>query len=160
MSYFFQVSVTRIFSTFSAAVFRKNEFNLYPFYSKKKGLGTSLGGVGLTRKASFGASGGVRPFLHQYEVKGHESSATPSDKKGDESSDQGKHSSAPTSPVKSRVVRRTLSFGAQPTKGGSKRINRLSSSGSVASNYVPIAPAVAPPTTTNKCVVARPCELC
>ena len=163
------------------AVFRKNEFNLYPFYSKKKGGSgsSSLGGVGLTRKPSFGASGGVRPFLHQYEVKGQQSSAsTPSDvtdDKVDDTSDQGKHSSAPSTPVKSRVVRRTLSFGAQPSKGGSassKRINRPSSlsssscasscngSGSSSkqgSSYVPIAPA--PPTSSsNKCVVARPCK--
>ena len=134
--------------------------------------------MGLTRKASFGASGGVRPFLHQYEVKGQQSSTPTSDvpaDKADDTSDQGKHSSAPSTPVKSRVVRRTLSFGAQPSKsngGGSKRINRPSSlsssscassyngggsSSKQSSSYVPIAPA--PPTSSsNKCVVARPCE--
>lgn len=172
------------------AVFRKNEFNLYPFYSKKKGgAGSSsqLGGVGLTRKASFGAGGGggVRPFLHQYEVKGQQSSTSksdvPADKTDDSSSEQGKHSSAPSTPVKSRVVRRTLSFGAQPSSkggGGSKRVNRpssLSSSNSASScsggadssssskqssSYVPIAPAPPPPSSSssNKCVVARPCK--
>ena len=177
-----------------AAVFRKNEFNLYPFYSKKKGGGagssSQLGGVGLTRKASFGAGGGggVRPFLHQYEVKGQQSSTSksdvPADKTDDSSSDQGKHSSAPSTPVKSRVVRRTLSFGAQPSSkgsgggGGSKRVNRpssLSSSNCASScsggagssssskqslSYVPIAPAPPPPSSSssNKCVVARPCK--
>jgi hypothetical protein len=181
-----------LFLPLHVAVFRKNEFNLYPFYSKKKGGGGSssqLGGVGLTRKASFGANGGVRPFLHQYEVKGQQSSTSTSDvpaDKTDDNSEQGKHSSAPSSPVKSRVVRRTLSFGAQPSSkgsgaaggGGSRRINRpsslsssncasscnggtggSSSSAKQSSSYVPIAPAP-PPTSSssNKCVVARPCK--
>ena len=145
--------------------------------------------MGLTRKASFGTGGGgggVRPFLHQYEVKGQQSSTSksdvPADKTDDSSSDQGKHSSAPSTPVKSRVVRRTLSFGAQPSSkgsgggGGSKRVNRpssLSSSNSASScsggagssskqssSYVPIAPAPPPPSSSssNKCVVARPCK--
>ena len=165
------------------AVFRKNEFNLYPFYSKKKGGAgsSSLGGVGLSRKASFGASGGVRPFLHQYGVKGQQSTSDGVADKAGDSSDQGKHNSAPSTPVKSRVVRRTLSFGAQPSKGsnacggGSKRTNlqpsSLSSSSCVSacsggsssakqsSTYVPIAPAPPPPpSNSNKCVVARPCK--
>ena len=136
--------------------------------------------MALTRKASFGAGGGVRPFLHQYEVKGQQPSPSTSNAsadKVDDTVDQGKHSSAPSTPVKSRVVRRTLSFGAQPSKsssggggGGSKRINRPSSLSSSACNangsgcgsssskqgssYVPIAPA--PTSTSNKCVVARP----
>lgn len=141
--------------------------------------------MGLTRKASFGASGGgVRPFLHQYEVKGQKSSTSKSEvpaDKTDESSEQGKHSSAPSTPVKSRVVRRTLSFGAQPSSkaneggGGSRRINRPSSlsssncasscngsagySSKQSSSYVPIAPAPPPSSSSsNKCVVARPCK--
>lgn len=137
--------------------------------------------MGLTRKPSFGASGGVRPFLHQYEVKGQQSSPStstsdvPADKT-DDTSDQGKHNSAPSTPVKSRVVRRTLSFGAQPSKGsggGSKHINRPSSlsssscaslcnggssSSKQSSSYVPIAPAPPPTSSSNKCVVARPCK--
>ena len=165
------------------AVFRKNEFNLYPFYSKKKGGAgsSSLGGVGLSRKASFGASGGVRPFLHQYGVKGQQSTSDGAADKAGDSSDQGKHNSAPSTPVKSRVVRRTLSFGAQPSKGsnggggGSKRTNPSSSlsssscasacnggssSAKQSSTYVPIAPAPPPPppSNSNKCVVARPCK--
>ena len=79
-------------SLHSPAVFRKNEFNLYPFYSKKKGLGAPIGGMSLSRNSSFGGGcGGVRPFLHQYGVRGQESSSTetPGDSKDEETSDQG-----------------------------------------------------------------------
>lgn len=74
-------------------MFRKSEFNLYPFYSKKKGSG---GGVALTRKPSFGS---MRPFLHQYEVKGQVTCGP---------------NSAPSSPVKTKEsgFKRSLSFGA------------------------------------------------
>ena len=116
----------------------------------------------------------MRPFLHQYGVKGHGSSSEEPAGNKEEGTDGGKYSSAPTSPVKSRVVRRTLSFGAQPTKGATRKISRQSSvssnssstsSGSSMSSVnqsalvVPVVHPPAPPSTSSKCVVARPCEL-
>ena len=116
----------------STAVFRKSEYNLYPFYSKKKGAGGKAG-VALSRKPSLGS---VRPFLHQYEVKAPGTDGLPN--------------SAPTTPIKSQGgFRRSLSFGAGPSRGGTSR----------PSVPVPIAPAPPPMApASSKNVVARPCE--
>lgn len=83
-------------------MFRKSELNLYPFYSKKKGSG---GGVALSRRPSFGGS--MRPFLHQYEVKGQPPRAVSCGP-----------NSVPSSPVKSKDsgFKRSLSFGAGISK--------------------------------------------
>lgn len=86
----------------NAAVFRKSEANLYPFYSRRKGNGG--GGSSLTRKPSFGS---MRPFLHQYEVKVDGSHTT-----------SNQPNSAPSSPLKSKGsgFKRSLSFGAGPPR--------------------------------------------
>lgn len=89
-----EITNTGLFTSLhSPAVFRKNEFNLYPFYSKRKGLGAPIGGMSLSRKSSIGGGcGGLRPFLHQYGVRGQGSSSTetPGDSKDEETSDQGR----------------------------------------------------------------------
>lgn len=136
------------------AVFRKSEFNLYPFYSKKRGGG---GSVALTRKPSFG---NMRPFLHQYEVKGYARTVSCGP------------NSAPSSPVKSKEsgFKRSLSFGAgarkkpvlhppsprPPLVGPSLHVAGAKEHGVVTTCATPTS-QVGP--STSKCVLARQCEL-
>lgn len=131
-------------------MFRKSEVNLYPFYSKKKG---GNGGVPLTRKPSFGS---MRPFLHQYEVKGQARAASCGP------------NSAPASPVKTKEsgFKRSLSFGAGARKKAVPRPPRPSPPLPVADakENTAVATTCATPTSqvtpsSNKCVVARQCEL-
>ena len=146
-------------------MFRKSESNLYPFYSKRRGSG----GTALTRRPSFGS---VRPFLHQYEVKGEAST-------GNKSTPQP--NSAPSSPVKSKEsgFKRSLSFGAGPAKKQLPKVASVQSSTTIGLaskqqattstqvNPVPVSTSVVTPTVSGgdqsssavgKCVVARQCE--
>lgn len=133
------------------AVSRKSEFNLYPFYPKKKG---ACGGVALTRKPS---AGSMRPFLHQYEVKGQgrASSCGPN--------------SAPSSPTKSKGsagFKRSLSFGAgrskkMPPKApppSSRPVPPLQMVVDAKERTVSTSSATPTYQTGGKCVVARQCE--
>ena len=149
----------------NAAVFRKSESNLYPFYCRRKGNGS--GGTSLTRKPSFGS---MRPFLHQYEVK----------VEGGKASSTLQPNSAPSSPLKSKEsgFKRSLSFGAGPArKQLPKRprtqsslaaavmqnhrkfdVNRQESVSATSVVTTPISPASNTPTSSasgGKCVVAR-----
>ena len=139
------------FSVFSfSAVFRKSEFSLYPFYSKKKG---NAGGVPLTRKPSFG---NPRPFLHQYEVKGQirATSCGPN--------------SVPSSPtkVKGSGFKRSLSFGAgsKPVPLKTPPLSQVAVPPQRAAETAPEGVAVcATPNSqmsakSSKCVVARQCK--
>lgn len=129
-------------------MFRKSELNLYPFYSKKKG---GNGGFPLTRKPSFGS---MRPFLHQYEVKGQARAAP---------------NSAPSSPVKTKEsgFKRSLSFGAGARKKATPHPPRASPLGAplheaVTKESVVATACATPPSQAAPCsskrVVARQCE--
>lgn len=157
-----------------AAVFRKSETNLYPFYSKRRG---GAGGTALTRKPSFGS---VRPFLHQYEVKGETNIKKNGCKIEDKSPAQP--NSAPSSPAKSKEsgFKRSLSFGAGVAKKQMPKVPNSQSSPSLAGLMA--AQKVATPTradlsvhsttvatpaisrgdksmpASGKCVLARQCE--
>ena len=141
--------------THYAAVFRKSEFNLYPFYSKRKGgNGGGAGGTSLTRKPSFGS---VRPFLHQYEVKNHPRAAS------------SQPSSAPSSPIKSKDsgFKRSLSFGAGARARHNAQPSPVPLQQMLAKNREePVPSTRSPPTTSSqatasngKCVLARQCRL-
>lgn len=140
-----------------SAVCRKNEITLYPFYKKKGGSGSGGGGVPLTRKPSFNS---MRPFLHQYEVKG-----------------QSGPNSAPSSPVKSKEsgFKRSLSFGAGARKKPNQQkvtphnLPPLSMPTATAvKDHTPLVTCATPPApkttpttvvpAAGKCVVARQCK--
>ncbi len=135
-------------------MFRKSEATLYPFYSKRKG---GPGGVALTRKPSFGS---VRPFLHQYEVKGHAARSVSS-----------QPNSAPSTPVKTKEsgFKRSLSFGAGVHKKPLLPRTTLpppqhtfttppqKQEGADDQGEAPPTPS-ATPSSNGKCVLARPRE--